>query len=104
MEKKYSITGMTCAACSSGIERTVRKLDGVQSCSVSLMGESMDVAYDETVLTDAGIKKAVTALGYGAYDYGAVPQKKRKSVSRWACTFCSRSSCFFPKCISRWGI
>lgn len=78
MEKKYSITGMTCAACSSGIERTVRKLDGVQSCSVSLMGESMDVAYDETVLTDAGIKKAVAALGYGAYDYGKVPQKKKK--------------------------
>ncbi len=81
MEKKYSITGMTCAACSSGIERTVKKLDGVQACSVSLMGESMDVTYDESVLTDAGIKKAVTALGYGAYDYGAVPQKKKKRLT-----------------------
>ena len=78
MEKKYSITGMTCAACSSGIERTVGKLKGVESCAVSLMGESMDVTFDESVVTDAGIKKAVTALGYGAFDYGKVPPKKKK--------------------------
>ena len=78
MEKKYSITGMTCAACSSGIERTVGKMKGVESCAVSLMGESMDVIFDESVVTDAGIKKAVTALGYGAFDYGKVPQKKKK--------------------------
>ena len=78
MDKKYSITGMTCAACSSGIERTVKKLDGVTSCAVSLMGESMDVTFDEHVMTDAGIKKAVTALGYGAYDYGKVPEKRKR--------------------------
>ena len=78
MEKKYSITGMTCAACSSGIERTVKKLKGVNSCAVSLMGESMDVTYDESVQTDAGIKKAVAALGYGAYDFGKVPEKKKR--------------------------
>lgn len=81
MEKKYSITGMTCAACSSGIERTVKKLKGVNSCAVSLMGESMDVTFDENVLTDAGIKKAVTALGYGAYDFGKVPEKKKKRLT-----------------------
>ena len=40
MEKKYSITGMTCAACSSGIERTVGKMKGVESCAVSLMGRA----------------------------------------------------------------
>ena len=81
MEKKYSITGMTCAACSSGIERTVKKLDGVTECSVSLMGESMDVTFDENVLTDAGIKKAVSGLGYGAYDYGQVPQKRERLLT-----------------------
>ena len=41
MKKQFSITGMTCAACSSGIERTVKKLEGVNACSVSLMGASM---------------------------------------------------------------
>ena len=43
MKKKYSITGMSCAACAAGIERTVRKLAGVKTCAVSLMGECMDV-------------------------------------------------------------
>ena len=74
MKKKYSVAGMTCAACSSGIERTVSKLNGVEACSVSLMGESMEVTFDENAVSDARIKGAVTALGYGAYDYGAAPQ------------------------------
>ena len=80
MKKRYSITGMTCAACASGIERTVKKLNGVQVCAVSLMGECMDVQFDETLLGDEKIKSAVFSLGYGAYDYGKAPQKK-KSVS-----------------------
>ena len=81
MKKKYSITGMTCAACSSGIERTVKKLDGVQNCAVSLMGESMEVEFDDKKLSDGRIKRAVTALGYGAYDFGQVPVKKKKRLT-----------------------
>ena len=61
MNKKYSVTGMTCAACSSGIERTVSKLDGVSSCSVSLMGESMDVTFDESKLSDGDIRADMQA-------------------------------------------
>ncbi len=80
-KKKYSVTGMTCAACSSGIERTVSKLDGVSSCSVSLMGESMDVTFDENKLSDGDIRAAVTSLGYGAYDYGKAPAKKQKGLT-----------------------
>ena len=78
--KKYSVTGMTCAACASGIERTVKKLNGVQYCAVSLMGKCVDAEFDETLLSDEKIKSAVFSLGYGAYDYGKAPQKKR-SVS-----------------------
>ena len=81
MKKKYSITGMTCAACSSGIERTVKKLDGVQNCAVSLMGESMEVEFDDKKLSNGRIKRAVTALGYGAYDFGQVPVKKKKRLT-----------------------
>ena len=81
MNKKYSVTGMTCAACSSGIERTVSKLDGVSSCSVSLMGESMDVTFDENKLSDGDIRAAVTSLGYGAYDYGKAPAKKQRGLT-----------------------
>ncbi len=78
MKQKFSISGMTCAACSSGIERTVKKLKGVESCAVSLMGESMEINYDETVLHEEQIKSAVTSLGYGIYGYGATPQKKKR--------------------------
>ena len=81
MKKKYSVTGMTCTACSSGIERTVSKLKGVEACSVSLMGESMDVTFDENALSDGDIRAAVTSLGYGAYDYGKAPQKKKKGLT-----------------------
>ena len=72
---------MTCAACSSGIEKTVRKLEGVERVSVSLMGESMEVEFDESKLTDERIRRAVTSLGYGAYDYGAAPAKKERALS-----------------------
>ena len=67
---------MTCAACSQGIERTVKRLDGVSVCEVSLMGECMDVEFDENRLSEEEIKAAVTALGYGAFvAAGQVPVK-----------------------------
>lgn len=79
MKKKYSVTGMTCAACSQGIERTVKRLDGVSVCEVSLMGECMDVEFDENRLSEEEIKAAVTALGYGAFDpAGQVPAKNKR--------------------------
>lgn len=69
MEEKYSVTGMTCAACSAGIERTVKKLKGVRNAEVSLMGESMKVEYDPELLTKLEIFSAVEGLGYGIFDY-----------------------------------
>ena len=47
-KEKFSITGMTCTACSAGIEKSVCRLQGVQKADVSLMGECMHVEYDET--------------------------------------------------------
>ncbi len=81
MKKKYSVTGMSCAACSSGIERTVKKLEGVSACTVSLMGECMDVTFDENIITDARIKSTVVSLGYGAYDYGKIPEKRKEKLT-----------------------
>ena len=69
MKEKFSITGMTCSACSAGIERTVQKLNGVKCADVSLMGESMVVEYDETRLSKAQIFQAVEGLGYGIDNY-----------------------------------
>ncbi len=69
-DKKYSVGGMTCSACSAGIEKAVKKLNGVASVSVSLMGKSMDVTFDESVTSDAAIIGAVEKLGYTAGEYG----------------------------------
>ncbi len=76
MVKRYDITGMTCSACSSGIERTVSKLEGVTSCEVSLMGKNMKVDFDESVLTEDAIFAAVQGLGYGIFQEGQVPAEK----------------------------
>ncbi len=69
MKEKFCVSGMTCSACSSGIERTVKRLDGVETAEVSLMGESMVVIYDENKLNKQTIIDAVIELGYGISDY-----------------------------------
>ena len=66
MKEKFSVTGMTCSACSAGIERAVCRLEGVKKADVSLMGESMTVDYDEQALSREKIIQAVIELGYGA--------------------------------------
>ncbi len=66
MEKQFSVTGMTCAACSAHVERAVRKLDGVKQVEVSLMTNKMKVAYDQQALTPEEIVQAVEVAGYGA--------------------------------------
>ena len=90
MEQKFKVTGMTCAACSAGIQKTVGKLEGVRSASVSLMGECMDVDYDESLVDADKIVSAVEGLGYGARvdDGSAQPaqaeQKKANSFGEEA--------------------
>ncbi len=79
MDKKYDITGMTCSACSSGIERAVSKLDGVNRCEVSLMGKTMKVEFDESVSSEEEVVATVKSLGYGIYEEGSTPQIKTKN-------------------------
>lgn len=79
MDKKYDITGMTCSACSSGIERAVGKLDGVNRCEVSLMGMTMKVEFDESVSSEEEVVATVKSLGYGIYEEGSTPQIKTKN-------------------------
>lgn len=66
MKQRFTVTGMTCAACSAGIQKTVGKMDGVKNAEVSLLGESMSVEYDEKTVSAEQIIKAVQELGYGA--------------------------------------
>ena len=61
--KQYSVTGMSCAACSARVEKAVSKVPGVTSCSVSLLTNSMGV---EGTAEDCEIIEAVEKAGYGA--------------------------------------
>lgn len=62
----YQVTGMSCSACSSRVEKAVSKLEGIEKASVNLLTNSMQVDYDETVLTSQKIIDAVVGAGYGA--------------------------------------
>ena len=77
MKEKFSVIGMTCAACSAGIEKTIQKLHGIHSVEVSLMGECMVVDYDEQIISAEKIFEAVQQLGYGigAYDNTALKER-----------------------------
>ena len=66
MTEQFAVTGMTCAACSSHVEKAVSRLSGVQSAPVNLMLGSMTVTYDEKAVTEGDIIAAVKAAGYGA--------------------------------------
>ncbi len=64
--KTFDITGMSCAACSARVQGTVEKLDGIETCNVNLLKNSMDVSFSEDVITEDRIIAAVKKAGYGA--------------------------------------
>ena len=61
--EQYNVTGMSCAACSARVEKAVKNVPGVTSCSVSLLTNSMGV---EGTASASAIIKAVQDAGYGA--------------------------------------
>ena len=66
MKERYHISGMTCSACSSHVEKAVNKLAGVEKASVNLLTETMEVSYDQGRLAGEEIMAAVEKAGYGA--------------------------------------
>lgn len=84
--KKYEITGMSCAACSARVEKAVSGVEGVESCSVNLLTNSMNV---EGTATDEAIIAAVEAAGYGAKSSdsdskGGGVTRERETDGLWA--------------------
>ncbi|MFI3163690.1 MAG: heavy metal translocating P-type ATPase [Bacillota bacterium] len=71
MKQKFNITGMTCSACSSRVEKGMSKLDGVKSYQVNVLTGSMLCEYDEGAISDGEIIKAVENSGYGASVYSS---------------------------------
>ncbi len=78
MEKKFDVSGMTCAACVANVTRAVKKLDGVMDANVNLMTNSMKVSYDENKVNDNKIISAVEKIGYGAKVTGEKVSKENK--------------------------
>lgn len=76
--KQYTVTGMSCAACSARVEKAVSKVDGVTSCSVSLLTNSMGV---EGSATDAQILEAVEQAGYGASPKGTATESENDKAN-----------------------
>ena len=88
-KEQFTITGMTCSACSARVEKAVAKVDGTKEVSVNLLTNSMQLEYDEAKTSVPAIIKAVVDAGYGASVKGkqaaakAAPQEDpvKKSIA-----------------------
>ncbi len=67
MKERFRVTGMTCSACSSHVEKAVRALEGVEVVSVNLLTEKMEVSFREEKINTDAIIAAVVKAGYGAF-------------------------------------
>jgi len=65
--KKFDVVGMTCASCVAHVERSVQKLEGIESVNVQLMTNSMIVTYDDTQMDAKAIEESVHKAGYEAH-------------------------------------
>lgn len=82
MKEKFNVTGMTCSACSAHVEKAVGGVEGVTSCQVSLLTNSMSVEFEDKSLEEK-IIKAVEDAGYGVSAAGtSAPAAKRKGAEK----------------------
>ena len=77
MKECFDVTGMSCAACQVRVEKSVRKLDGVKDVNVNLLKNSMEVVFDEGMISEDGIVTAVEKAGYGA-----IPRREEKVAAK----------------------
>ena len=79
MKEKFSVTGMSCSACSSAVERSVKSLEGIKSVEVSLLTNSMTAEYDEKIVSAEKIISAVEKSGYKAELFSDDKKKLKKT-------------------------
>ena len=83
-EASIQISGMTCAACSTGIEKGLNKMEGVEQANVNLALEKSSIKYDPSKLSEADLENKIEALGYGV-----VKQKAEFDITGMTCANCS---------------
>lgn len=86
--KTLSIEGMTCASCVQTVEKAVKKLDGVEDSNVNLATEKLKVTFDNNILSEQDIQKAVEDAGYKAL---ADTEKKTFNIEGMTCASCVQS-------------
>ncbi|MEC1720820.1 heavy metal translocating P-type ATPase [Schinkia azotoformans] len=84
IESQFQITGMTCAACATRIEKGLKKMNGVEDANVNLALEKAMVKFDSTVMTPSDIQKKVRDLGYDI-----VTEKKELVITGMTCAACA---------------
>lgn len=88
MKKTFDVSGMTCASCSQTVEKTAQKLSGIKEASVNLATEKLTVEYDDEVLSEADIIKAIKDVGYEA----SIKQTKvTLNIDGMTCASCSQT-------------
>jgi P-type Cu+ transporter len=83
-EANLQITGMTCAACATRIEKGLNKMEGVEQATVNLALEKSTIKYDASKLSEADFEKKIEALGYGV-----VKQKAEFDITGMTCAACA---------------
>ncbi|MDQ0230265.1 heavy metal translocating P-type ATPase [Metabacillus malikii] len=83
-EANIQITGMTCAACATRIEKGLNKMEGVKKAAVNLALEKSSIKYDPSKLSESDFEKKIEALGYGV-----VKQKAEFDITGMTCAACA---------------
>ena len=78
-KEKYNVIGMTCSACQAHVDKAVREMSGVNCVNVNLLSNSMDVEFDENIVSESDIFKAVENAGYGLSKESIKDPKKKYS-------------------------
>ena len=90
MKKVFNVEGMSCAACQSHVQKAVSSLNGITSVNVSLLTNTMEVEWNEEILSQEEIEKAVHKAGYKAYipkGNDSKTKKKDKALIRLIISF-----------------
>ncbi|PYF08433.1 heavy metal translocating P-type ATPase [Ureibacillus chungkukjangi] len=83
-EASLQITGMTCAACATRIEKGLNKIEGVKIATVNLALEKTSIKYDSSILSEEDFEKKIESLGYGV-----VKQKAEFDITGMTCAACA---------------
>lgn len=76
-KESFEVLGMTCSACSTKVEKTILKQDGVKNASVNLLTSSMEVFFDESLLTTKQIEDKISSIGYETKLKGSTKEEKK---------------------------